>query len=47
MTPPHQALRAARLLPGARHVSLKGCGHSPMSDDPEQVTQVVLDTVNG
>ncbi|WP_223855514.1 MULTISPECIES: alpha/beta fold hydrolase [Streptomyces] len=47
MTPPHQALRAARLLPGARHVSLKGCGHSPMADDPEQVTQVVLDTVRG
>ncbi|WP_267882605.1 alpha/beta fold hydrolase [Streptomyces griseus] len=38
MAPPHQVLRAARLLPGARHVSLKGCGHSPMSDDPEQVT---------
>ncbi|GGT53517.1 alpha/beta fold hydrolase [Streptomyces purpureus] len=47
MTPPHQALRAARLLPGARHVSLKGCGHSPMSDDPEQITQVVLDAIRG
>ncbi|MGX1315931.1 pimeloyl-ACP methyl ester carboxylesterase [Streptomyces calvus] len=47
MTPPHQALRAARLLPGARHVSLKGCGHSPMSDDPEQVARVVLDSVRG
>ncbi|MFI8368792.1 alpha/beta fold hydrolase [Streptomyces sp. NPDC085466] len=47
MTPPHQALRAARLLPGARHVSLKGCGHSPMSDDPEQVTQMVLDAISG
>ncbi|WP_063759522.1 alpha/beta fold hydrolase [Streptomyces sp. NRRL S-37] len=47
MTPPHQALRAARLLPGARHVSLEGCGHSPMSDDPEQVTRVVLDAISG
>ncbi|WP_233288511.1 alpha/beta fold hydrolase [Streptomyces calvus] len=47
MTPAHQALRAARLLPGARHVSLKGCGHSPMSDDPEQVTRVVLGSLNG
>ncbi|WP_254397614.1 alpha/beta fold hydrolase [Streptomyces sp. AC558_RSS880] len=47
MTPPHQALRAARLLPGARHVSLRGCGHSPMSDDPERVARVVLDTVSG
>lgn len=47
MTPPHQALRAARLLPGARHVALRGCGHSPMSDDPEQVTRAVLDATGG
>ncbi|MFD8521544.1 alpha/beta fold hydrolase [Streptomyces capillispiralis] len=45
MTPPHQALRAARLLPGTRHVSLKGCGHVPMSDDPGQVARVVLDAL--
>ncbi|MFI9822279.1 alpha/beta fold hydrolase [Streptomyces sp. NPDC052013] len=42
MTPPHQALRAARLLPGAHHVALKACGHSPMTDAPEQVTQAIL-----
>lgn len=39
---PTQALRARRLLPGARHVWLRGCGHVPMSDDPEQVARVLL-----
>jgi pimeloyl-ACP methyl ester carboxylesterase len=39
---PTQALRARRLLPGARHVWLHGCGHVPMSDDPEQVARVLL-----
>ena len=38
-----QAPRAARLLPGARHVRLAGCGHVPMWDDPEQVARVLLD----
>jgi pimeloyl-ACP methyl ester carboxylesterase len=40
---PTQALRARRLLPGARHVWLHGCGHVPMSDDPEQVARVLLE----
>jgi pimeloyl-ACP methyl ester carboxylesterase len=40
---PTQALRARRLLPGARHVWLRGCGHVPMSDDPEQVARVLLE----
>jgi pimeloyl-ACP methyl ester carboxylesterase len=40
---PTQALRARRLLPNARHVWLRGCGHVPMSDDPEQVAQVLLE----
>jgi len=40
---PNQALRARRLLPGARHVWLRGCGHVPMSDDPEQVARVLLE----
>jgi pimeloyl-ACP methyl ester carboxylesterase len=38
-----QAPRAARLLPRARHVTLRGCGHVPMYDDPEQVARVLLD----
>ncbi len=40
---PGQALHARRLLPGARHVWLRGCGHVPMSDDPEQVARVLLE----
>jgi pimeloyl-ACP methyl ester carboxylesterase len=40
---PTQALRARRLLPRARHVWLRGCGHVPMSDDPAQVARVLLD----
>jgi pimeloyl-ACP methyl ester carboxylesterase len=38
-----QAPRARRLLPDARHVTLRGCGHVPMWDDPEQVARVVLE----
>lgn len=40
---PTQALRARRLLPDARHVWLHGCGHVPMSDDPDQVASVLLE----
>ncbi len=40
---PSQALRARRVLPEARHVWLRGCGHVPMSDDPEQVARVLLE----
>ncbi|WP_369276465.1 alpha/beta fold hydrolase [Streptomyces sp. R11] len=42
LTPLHQARRAARLLPGARHIRLHGCGHSPMSDDPGRVARLLL-----
>lgn len=42
MTPPYQARRAARLLPQARRVVLRGCGHLPMPDDPEQVARLLL-----
>ena len=40
---PHQARRAARAVPRARMRTLHGCGHVPMSDDPEQVAQVLLE----
>jgi pimeloyl-ACP methyl ester carboxylesterase len=40
---PTQMRRARRLLPDARHVWLHGCGHVPMSDDPEQVARVLLE----
>jgi pimeloyl-ACP methyl ester carboxylesterase len=41
---PSQARTAARLLPGARHVSLDRCGHVPMSDAPQQVAELILGT---
>jgi len=42
--PPVQATRAAQSLPDARHVSLPGCGHVPMSDDPTLVVRTILET---
>jgi pimeloyl-ACP methyl ester carboxylesterase len=39
---PRQAERARVLLPRARHVPLPGCGHIPMSDDPEGVAALLL-----
>ncbi|WP_436493726.1 alpha/beta fold hydrolase [Actinokineospora sp. HUAS TT18] len=41
---PRQARRAAELLPAARHVSLPGCGHVPMGDDPVAVSRLILET---
>jgi pimeloyl-ACP methyl ester carboxylesterase len=42
--PLHQAARARELLPNAHHVTLAGCGHVPMIDDPELVARTILDT---
>lgn len=42
LLPFRQAERARRTLPEARHVRLDGCGHVPMSDDPERVADVLL-----
>jgi pimeloyl-ACP methyl ester carboxylesterase len=42
-----QAPRARDVLPGARHVTLRGCGHVPIFDDPEQVARVILESVDG
>jgi len=39
-----QAARARAALPEARHVDLPGCGHVPMSDDPDLVASVILET---
>ncbi len=39
---PRQAARAARQIPAARMVTLRGCGHVPTYDDPEQVATVLL-----
>ncbi len=40
---PHQARRAQRAIPSARMVTLRGCGHVPTYDDPEQVAAVLLE----
>ncbi|MDQ4040725.1 MAG: alpha/beta hydrolase, partial [Actinomycetota bacterium] len=40
---PRQAHRARRALPDARHLTLRGCGHVPTWDDPEQVARVLLE----
>jgi pimeloyl-ACP methyl ester carboxylesterase len=37
-----QAARARRVMPAARHVVLRDCGHIPTWDDPEQVAHVLL-----
>lgn len=42
--PYRQAARARAALPDARHVDLPGCGHVPMSDDPDLVASVILQT---
>jgi pimeloyl-ACP methyl ester carboxylesterase len=42
-----QSARARRRLPGARHVTLTGCGHVPTWDDPEQVARVLLEASSG
>lgn len=39
---PRQAQRARTALPRARHVALPGCGHLPMSDDPDGVAALLL-----
>jgi pimeloyl-ACP methyl ester carboxylesterase len=39
---PRQATRARRMLPWARHVTLRGCGHLPFHDDPAAVAAVLL-----
>lgn len=37
-----QAPRARRALPAAHHVTLRGCGHVPTWDDPDQVAHALL-----
>jgi pimeloyl-ACP methyl ester carboxylesterase len=40
---PREARRAEALIPGARMVTLRGCGHVPTYDDPDQVATVLLE----
>jgi pimeloyl-ACP methyl ester carboxylesterase len=39
---PRQGRRAVRAIPGARLVTLRGCGHVPTYDDPQSVAEVLL-----
>jgi pimeloyl-ACP methyl ester carboxylesterase len=41
---PHQARRARRSQPAARFVPLQGLGHAPMSDDPERIAALLLES---
>ncbi|WTF81335.1 hypothetical protein OG856_41385 [Streptomyces sp. NBC_01594] len=36
---------ARERIPQAEHVTLPGCGHMPMSDDPALIASVILGTV--
>ena len=36
-----QRHRARKVMPGARHVALPGCGHAPFSDDPRLLASVI------
>jgi pimeloyl-ACP methyl ester carboxylesterase len=38
---PRQARRARAALPHARHISLVGCGHTPMWDDPQLLIRTI------
>ena len=42
LLPPKQALLAKERLPQARLVALPGCGHVPMTDNPQLVADVLL-----
>jgi pimeloyl-ACP methyl ester carboxylesterase len=41
---PRQARRAVGEIPGARLLTLRGCGHVATFDDPDQVSQVLLES---
>lgn len=38
----YQAERAKQIMPNAHHLTLQGCGHVPMTDDPRLVASVLL-----
>ncbi len=42
---PRQARVARRRVPNAHHVSLPGCGHVPMIDDPSLIIDVIDQTI--
>ncbi len=44
LLPPDGAHRALRLIPHARQVTLLGCGHIPMADNPRAVAAEIMRT---
>lgn len=40
---PYQARLARKALPHATHITLRGCGHVPMTDDVDRVVDVLLE----
>jgi pimeloyl-ACP methyl ester carboxylesterase len=40
---PIQSRRARSVLPAARHITLRGCGHVPFYDDPGLCARVLLE----
>jgi pimeloyl-ACP methyl ester carboxylesterase len=42
----HQADRVRTRLPAAKVVTMPGCGHVPMSDDPDLVARLILETTH-
>ena len=41
------APRRERMPPGTRYLVLEGCGHTPTWDDPDRVTELLLDASGG
>jgi pimeloyl-ACP methyl ester carboxylesterase len=43
LTPPAHAEEIAKGIPGAKLVTLAGCGHMSTMEKPEEVTRLVFD----
>ena len=46
-TPPALNLLISSKVPGARHIELKGCGHCPPLEQPQQFLAAIGDFISG